>query len=75
MFYNPYALWNMYILMRTIHGVYITYSFFAWFLGSMSGTFFYMMSFIYTTEQNPYEIKQIEGRKPTIKEIKLNGLD
>ena len=68
---NPYTLWNMYILMRTIHGVYITYSFFVWFFGSMSGVLFYMMSFIY----NPYEVKQLEDRKPTAKEIKLNGLD
>jgi len=71
MFYNPYTLWNMYILMRTMYGVYITYSFFVWFFGSLSGTMIYMMSFIY----NPYKVKQLEGRKPTIKEIKLNGLD
>ena len=43
--------------MRTIHGVYITYSFFSWFLGSMAGTFFYMLSFIY----NPYPVKQLEN--------------
>ena len=67
MFYNPYTLWNMYILMRTIHGVYITYSFFVWFFGSISGIFIYMMSFIY----NPYEVKQIEDRK----EVKLDEID
>jgi len=61
----------MYILMRTIHGVYITYSFFVWFFGSMSGIFIYMMTFMY----NPYEVKQLEDRIPTPKEIKLNGLD
>ena len=71
MFYNPYLLWNMYILMRTIHGAYITYSFFVWFFGSISSIFIYMMTFIY----NPYEVKQIEDRKPTTKEIKLNGVD
>jgi len=52
-------LWNMYVLMRTIHGVYITYSFFSWFIGSLSGTFMYMMSFIY----NPYLVKQLEDKK------------
>ena len=59
MFYNPYTLWNIYVLMRTIHGVYITYSFFAWFLGSTSATFFWLLSFVY----NPYEVKQIEDKK------------
>ena len=68
MFYNPYLLWNMYVLMRTIHGVYITYSFFVWLLGSMSAPFLYVMSFVY----NPYEVKQIEDRK---KQIKLNCID
>ena len=53
--------------MRTIHGVYITYSFFAWFFGSISGTFIYLLSFIY----NPYEVKQIEDRK----EVKLDEID
>lgn len=67
MFYNPYVLWNMYILMRTIHGVYVTYSFFSWFFGSLSGTLYYVMSFIY----DPYAVKQIEDRK----QIKLNTID
>ena len=59
MVYNPYTLWNMYVVMRTIHGIYITYSFMNWFLGSLSGTMYYMISFIY----NPYEMKQLENRK------------
>ena len=66
--YNPYVLWNLYIFMRTIHGVYITYSFFVWLLGSLSYPVVYIMSFIY----NPYEVKQIEDKK---KELKLNGID
>ena len=66
--YNPYALWNLYIFMRTIHGVYITYSFFVWLLGSLSYPVLYAMSFIY----NPYEVKQIEDKK---KQIKLNCID
>ena len=66
--YNPYALWNLYIFMRTIHGVYITYSFFVWLLGSLSYPVVYVMSFIY----NPYEVKQIEDKK---KQIKLNYID
>ena len=66
--YNPYALWNLYIFMRTIHGVYITYSFFVWLLGSLSYPVLYVMSFI----DNPYEVKQIEDKK---KQIKLNCID
>ena len=66
--YNPYALWNLYIFMRTIHGVYITYSFFVWLLGSLSYPVLYIMSFIY----NPYEVKQIEDKK---KQFKLNDID
>ena len=68
MFYNPYLLWNMYVLMRTIHGVYITYSFFVWLLGSLSYPVIYVMSFVY----NPYEVKQIDNEK---KQIKLNCID
>ena len=66
--YNPYVLWNLYIFMRTIHGVYITYSFFVWLLGSLSYPVIYVMSFIY----NPYEVKQIEDKK---KQFKLNDID
>ena len=66
--YNPYVLWNLYIFMRTIHGVYITYSFFVWLLGSLSYPVLYAMSFIY----NPYEVKQIEDKK---KQLKLNDID
>ncbi len=66
--YNPYVLWNLYIFMRTIHGVYITYSFFVWLLGSLSYPVLYIMSFIY----NPYEVKQIEDKK---KQFKLNDID
>ena len=66
--YNPYVLWNIYILMRTIHGLYVTYSFFVWLLGSLSYPVIYVMSFMY----NPYEVKQIEDKK---KQIKLNDID
>jgi hypothetical protein len=59
MFYNPYLLWNMYITMRTIHGVYVTFSFFYWLGGSVSGTLLWFFSFVY----NPYEIKQIKDKK------------
>ena len=68
MFYNPYTLWNIYLLMRTIHGVYITFSFFVWLLGSLSYPVIYVMSFMY----NPYEVKQLEDEK---KQIKLNCID
>ena len=68
MFYSPYTLWNLYLCMRTIHGVYITYSFFVWLLGSLSYPVIYVMSFMY----NPYEVKQLEDEK---KQIKLNCID
>ena len=68
MFYNPYTLWNIYLCMRTIHGVYITFSFFVWLLGSLSYPVIYVVSFMY----NPYEVKQLEDEK---KQIKLNGID
>lgn len=58
MLYNPYTLWNMYVFMRTIHSMYITYSFFAWLVGSTSATFIWLFSFIY----NPYEVKQIKDK-------------
>ena len=70
MFYNPYTLWNIYVCMRTIHGVYITYSFFNWFFGTISGTFMYMMSFMY----NPYPVKQLEDIKDR-KDIKIDEVD
>ena len=66
--YNPYILWNIYLCMRSIHGLYITYSFFVWLLGSLSYPVIYVMSFMY----NPYEVKQIDNEK---KQIKLNGID
>lgn len=61
---NPYTLWNIYIMMRTIHGIYITYSFFAWLIGTSSATLIWMFSFIYTVE-DPYAIKQLEDKKTT----------
>ena len=73
-FYNPYTLWNIYVMMRAVHGVYITYSFFNWFfgqiIGPITGTMYYMMSFIY----DPYQVKQIEN-KEIRKQIKLNDID
>lgn len=70
---NPYTLWNMYICMRTIHGVYITYSFFAWLLGSMGATLVWFFSYVY----NPYEIKQLEDKKYKKKfhNIDINSID
>jgi hypothetical protein len=59
MLYNPYTLWQIYITMRTIHGVYVTYSFFYWLMGNLWNTSIWFMSFIY----NPDDIKQIEDKK------------
>ena len=61
MFYNPYTLWQIYLAMSAFHGVYVTFSFFYWFLGSTFTTTMWLVSFVY----NPYEIKQIEDKKET----------
>ena len=63
MYINPYTLWNIYICMRTFHGVYITYHFFKWVLGSIGSSIIYIISFVY----NPYEIPQIKDKKEDIK--------
>ena len=59
MLYNPYTLWKIYMVMRTIHGVYVTYYFFSWLMGSMWLYTTWIISFVY----NPNEIKQIEDKK------------
>ena len=63
--YNLYVLWNLYLLMRTIHGIYITYSFFVWLLGSLSYPVIYVMSFMY----NPYEVKQLKDKKIILDDV------
>mgnify|MGYP006189290491 FL=1 len=70
MIYNIYALWNMYLCMRTIHGLYITFSFFMWFSESTAGTVYWLSTFIY----NPYEQKQIEDSKEN-REVKIEIFD
>tara|TARA_B100000925_G_C21958007_1_gene452047 strand:+ start:546 stop:710 length:165 start_codon:yes stop_codon:yes gene_type:complete len=54
--------------MSAFHGAYVTFSFFYWFLGSTFTTTMWLVSFVY----NPYEIKQIEDKKP---ESKLDEID
>ena len=72
MMYNPYTLWQIYIAMRTIHGVYVTYSFFSWLMGSMWLYGAWVVSFVY----NPNEIKQIEDKKEkTINHSTLDEID
>jgi hypothetical protein len=70
----PYTLWQIYVAMRTIHGAYITYTFFRWFSGSMWLYATWVISFVY----NPYEIKQIEDKQIEGKQIedkKVSKLD
>lgn len=55
MIYNLYTLWNMYLCMRTIHGIYVTYTFFRWLSEGTMGTMLWLLTFVY----NPYEQKQI----------------
>lgn len=62
MIYNLYTLWNMYLCMRTIHGIYITYTFFRWLSEGTMGTMLWLFTFIY----NPYEQKQIEDKEKII---------
>jgi len=59
--------------MRTIHGLYITFSFFMWFSESTTGTVYWLSTFIY----NPYEQKQIEDSKENRKEkeVKIEIFD
>lgn len=75
MIYNIYALWNMYLCMRTIHGLYITFSFFMWFSESTVGTLYWLSTFIY----NPYEQKLLEDKKGKEnrkeKEVKIEIFD
>ncbi len=59
MIYNLHTLWNMYLCMRTIHGIYITYTFFRWLSEGTMGTMLWLFTFIY----NPYEQKQIEDKE------------
>ena len=59
MIYELYTLWNMYLWMRTIHGIYITYTFFRWLSEGTTGTMLWLFTFIY----NPYEQKQIEDKE------------
>ena len=59
MIYNLYTLWNMYLCMRTIHGIYITYTFFRWLSEGTMGTMLWLFTFIY----NLYEQKQIEDKE------------
>ena len=73
MIYNIYALWNMYLCMRTIHGLYITFSFFMWFSESTAGTVYWLSTFI----NNPYEQKLLEDSKENRKdkEVKIEIFD
>tara|TARA_B100000212_G_C27137348_1_gene431815 strand:+ start:335 stop:502 length:168 start_codon:yes stop_codon:yes gene_type:complete len=48
-------------MMNAFHGMYVTFSFFYWFLGSTASTTMWLVSFVY----NPYEVKQIEDKKET----------
>lgn len=45
----------MYLCMRTIYGVYITFTFFKWLSEGTMGTMIWLLTFVY----NPYEQKQI----------------
>ena len=45
--------------MRMIHGVYITYSFFRWFLGNFYIYTIWLLTFVY----DPYLVKQIKDTK------------
>lgn len=62
MIYDLYTLWNMYLCMRTIHGIYVTYTFFRWLSEGTMGTMLWLFTFIY----NPYEQKQIEDKEKII---------
>jgi len=52
----------MYLCMRTIHGMFITYTFFRWLTDGTMGTMLWLFTFIY----NPYEQKQILDKEEII---------
>lgn len=60
----------MYLCMRTIHGIYVTYTFFRWLSEGTLGTILWLFTFIY----NPYEQKQLLD-KETKEELKIKILD
>ena len=59
MIINLFNLYNVYITMRMIHGVYITYSFFRWLLGNFYIYTIWLLTFVY----DPYLVKQIKDTK------------
>ena len=55
-----YNLYTMYIYMRNMYGIYITYRFFKWLFGSSYDFFCRIYNFLYTRKDN---IKMIEDKK------------
>ena len=61
----------MYLCMRTIHGIYITYTFFRWLSEGTLGTMLWLFTFIY----NPYEQKQLLDKETKEEELKIEIFD
>lgn len=55
-----YNVYTMYIYMRNMYGVYVTYRFFKWFFGSSYDFFCRIYAFLYTRKES---IKMIEDKK------------
>ena len=62
MIYNLYTLWNIYLYMRTIQGMYITFTFMKWLTEGTMGTMVWLVTFVY----NPYEQKQLEDKNKNV---------
>ena len=62
MIYNLYTLCNIYLYMRTIQGMYITFTFMKWLTEGTMGTMVWLVTFVY----NPYEQKQLEDKNKNV---------
>ncbi len=52
-------LYNIYLLICSLHSAYLAYSFIKWFLGSFYSYSLWTLSFFY----NPYTVRQLEDIK------------
>ena len=64
-----YQLYMMYRYLVMFHGVYVTFSFFRWFLGTTYEYFMWFLSFVYEVNVvSPLQIEDKHERKQTLTE-------
>lgn len=59
-----YNLWRLYVIIQSLHGAYVTYTFVKFIVTNTYNGGIWIISFFY----NPYDSKQIEDKKYTTKE-------